>query len=169
MGTAIQHDRSPKAQIINRSLRAPQVRAVGGSHLGSGLGERRGLPSGVRAEPPPPAILSSIEIISQLIFGHQRVSIQLQRWANRDKSRTPSQKRNKWASLENCDFVWDTSLKFGIVPENPGRMVTLLVESHWYTANLFICVDVCSKSLRNFYPPCNTLYMDDFYLYFSLR
>jgi len=38
----------------------------------------------------------------------------------RDKSATQSQKRDKWASRENCVFFRDTSLKIGTVPENLG-------------------------------------------------
>ena len=34
-------------------------------------------------------------------------------------------KRDKCASLENCDFFLDTSLKIGTVPENPVPMVTV--------------------------------------------
>ena len=45
--------------------------------------------------------------------------------SSRDKSGTPGQKRDKWASRETCDFSRDLRLKIGTVPGNPGRMVTL--------------------------------------------
>jgi len=67
-----------------------------------------------------PAIISQIQIKSELIFGHRWVSIWLQTCANLDKSGAPSQKRN-------CVFCQDTSLKIGTVPEYQGRMVTLAV------------------------------------------
>ena len=57
----------------------------------------------------------------KLIFVHRCVRIRLQRWTNRDKSGTPSRKRDKWASLENCDFF------LGHVVENqdcPGKSWT---------------------------------------------
>jgi len=34
-------------------------------------------------------------------------------------------KLDKWASRENCDFFWDTSLKIWTVTENLGQIVTL--------------------------------------------
>jgi len=39
------------------------------------------------------------------------------------KAGTLSQKQDRWASPENCDFFWGTLLKIGTVPENPGHMV----------------------------------------------
>jgi len=59
-----------------------------------------------------------IEIKSELVFGHRCLSVRLQIICSRiclrigdqklaqirDKSGTPSQKRDKWASRENCDF-----------------------------------------------------------------
>jgi len=44
---------------------------------------------------------------------------------SQDKSGTPGQKRDKWASRETCDFFRDLRLKIGTVPVNPGQMVTL--------------------------------------------
>jgi len=46
-------------------------------------------------------------------------------FSSRDKSGTPGQKRDKWASREISDFFRDLRLKIGTVPGNPGRMVTL--------------------------------------------
>ena len=104
MGTAIRNERQ-RHELWGAS-------ATGGLTLGSG--ERRELP------PPLPAIFSYIQIKSELIFGHRCVSIRLQRWENRDKSGTPSQKRDKWASR-------DTSLKIGTIPENPGMLAVVEV------------------------------------------
>jgi len=42
-----------------------------------------------------------------------------------DKSETLSQKWDKWASWENCDFFLGHVIKIWTVPGNPGRMVTL--------------------------------------------
>jgi len=78
------------------------------------------LGSVVSSPPPLPAIFSYIQIKSELIFGHRCVSIRLQRWENRDKSGTPSQKRDKWASR-------DTSLKIETIPENPGMLAVVEV------------------------------------------
>jgi len=61
-------------------------------------------------------------------FGTTQLSL-----LNRDKSGTPGQKRDKLASRKTSDFSRDLRLKIGTVPENPGRMVTLLLRDHFYT------------------------------------
>ena len=90
-------------------MRAPQREPLGGPTWV--WGSVVSYPAGGQAEPRPPVIFSYIQIKSQLIFGHRCVSTRLQRWANRDKSGTPSQKQDKWAFRENCDFCRDMSLK----------------------------------------------------------
>jgi len=89
------------AEGANHRVR-PQARAIEGPTWGSG---------GVSWAPQwGPGIASAasdfsyVQVKSELIFGHLCISIQLWRWANRDNSGTPSQKRDKWASQENCDF-----------------------------------------------------------------
>jgi len=64
------------------------------------------------------------------MFGHRCVRIRLQRWANRDKSGTASQRRDNGHPGRTVIFFRDTSLKIGTVPENPGRVVTLVTEAH---------------------------------------
>ena len=46
-------------------------------------------------------------------------------WANRDKSGAPIQKRDKWASWENCDLFPGHVVKNRDCPGKSGRMVTL--------------------------------------------
>ena len=86
------------AEGANCMVRAPQARAVGGPTWvwGSVVSS----PSGVRGTAPTASDFSYIQIKSELIFGHRCVSIRLQRWANRNKSGTLSQKRDKWAFRE---------------------------------------------------------------------
>ena len=99
----------------------PQVRAIGGPTWG--LGELHKLPCGVWGR----AILPYIQIKSELIFGRKILVFGL--WNSavcqcRNKSGTPSQNRDKWASWESCDFA-RTSLKIGTISEKPGWMVSL--------------------------------------------
>jgi len=47
---------------------------------------------------------------------------------NSGQIRDTKPKTGQWASRENYDFS-GTSLKIGTVPENPGRMVTLMLSS----------------------------------------
>ena len=77
-------------------------------------------PSGVRGR----ALAAShffvyIHLKSELIFGHRCIRW-LQRWANRDKSGSPSQKRDKWASRENCDFYRDNVVRNWDCPGKSG-------------------------------------------------
>ena len=70
-----------------------------------------------------------IHIKSELIFGHLCISIRLQRWANRNKSGTPSQKWDKRASGRTVIFPGHV-VKVGTVLENPGWGV---VTGHIYS------------------------------------
>jgi len=88
--------------------RAPRRVRVGGSHLGSGLGS-------VARDPQrgPGRFFSCIRIRSEQILEHRRISIWLQKWANRDISGTQSKKRDKWASRNNF-FSGTHSYKLGL-------------------------------------------------------
>ena len=64
---------------------------------------------------------------------------------NRDKSGTPGQKRDKLASRKTSDFFRDLRLQIGTVPENRGRMVTLILLS----LKLEGCRVICFWSSRH--------------------
>ena len=65
------------------------------------------------------------KIFKKLIFGHLCVSIRLQGWAFGHQAKNGT--NGSPGPRENCFFSRDTSLKIGTVPENPGRMVALLL------------------------------------------
>jgi len=120
------------AEGTSRSLlvRARHLRASG-VQLG-GLWSVVSFPGGSGAEPRPPAF-SCIYIIqyTDKIWAnfwpptHKHTAANSAVCQCRDKSGTPSPKRDKWASREKCDFFRNTSLKIGTVRVNPRRMVTL--------------------------------------------
>jgi len=124
----------------NRTVRAPQARAVGGPTWMSG-GASWAPTAGSGTEPRPPVNFLYIHLKSELIFGHRCVSTRLQRWTN---------------SLDTSGHIGDTkpetgqmgvpaelilfrkaSLKIGTVPDNPERMVTVYLPRSLYTERVY--------------------------------
>jgi len=60
-------------------------------------------PSGVRGGAP---TASNFFVYTDKIWANFWPPMGKQRWANRDKSEKPSQKRDKWPSRENCWFLF---------------------------------------------------------------
>jgi len=97
--------------------------AIGASRRGSDLGvwgSVLGYPAGSGAKPGPPALFSYIQITYELIFCHRCERIRLQRWANRDKSGTPSQKGTNGRPGRTVIFFGTRRKEIGTVTENFG-------------------------------------------------
>ena len=63
---------------------------------------------------------------AKLTRQHEFISEQRSCLLNRDKSGTPGQNGTNWRPGRPLIFFRDLRLKIGTVPENPGRMVTLV-------------------------------------------